>query len=54
MDMIYFSDPVKEAKLQEAIARGFIAKQIDNDGIVRYVLTPHGQIMWAMERQIKK
>lgn len=52
--MILYSDPVKEAKLQEAIARGFIVKHIDRDGIVRYELTPHGQMQWHVERVFGK
>ena len=45
-----YRDPAKDDKLREAIARGFIQKQIDPDGIVRYVLTQQGQIQWIMER----
>ncbi len=51
--MILFSDPAKQAKLEEAIRRGFIARQIDNDGIVRYILTQQGGLQWLGEKQIE-
>lgn len=54
MDMTgpLFDDPKRQAKLEEAIARGFIIRTQDADGILRYQLTQAGQIQWLMEKQI--
>lgn len=49
--MNLFSDPKKQEKLEETIRRGFIISQIDNDGIVRYILTAQGQHQWILEKQ---
>ncbi len=48
--MILFRDPLKQAKLEEAIQRGFIVRQLGQDGIYTYALTAMGQMQWAMER----
>lgn len=41
--MILYDDPAKQAKLEEAIKLGFINRQLDPDGVYRYILTPQGQ-----------
>ncbi len=48
--MILYSDPVKQTKLEEAIQLGFIIRQIDPDGIIRYILTPRGQMQMHIEK----
>jgi len=53
MTEIYYADPAKQAKLEEAIARGFIIRTRDVDGIIRYQLTHNGQIQWIIEKQLE-
>ncbi len=48
--MILFRDPLKQQKLEDAIQRGFIIRQTDPDGIVRYILTQMGQMQFMMEK----
>lgn len=49
-----YDDPARQAKLEEAISRGFITRTQDADGILRYTLTPAGQMQWALERMAKR
>jgi len=39
----------KLKRLQQAIDLGFIIKSVDDDGTVRYTLTPLGMHQWFME-----
>lgn len=48
--MILFCDQKKQAKLEEAIQRGFIIRTQDPDGITRYQLTQAGQMQWMAEK----
>jgi len=48
--MIRYHEPEKQEKLEEAIRRGFINRQIHPDGVVCYQLTPRGMQQWIMEK----
>lgn len=45
-----YADPAKQAKLEEAIARGFIRRSRDPDGLLRYTITAAGLRQWAWEK----
>lgn len=51
--MIYYSDPEKQEKLEEAIRLGFIEMSRDNDGLIRYKLTNKGMVQWQREIMFK-
>lgn len=45
-----FHDPVRQAKLEDAIHRGLIIKNIHNDGVPEYKITMLGQAQWVAEK----
>lgn len=47
---ILYEDPARQAKLEEAIRLGFILRQTDPDGVLRYSLTNRGMCQWAIEK----
>lgn len=48
--MIYYQDPEKQKKLEEAIEMGFIIRTRHPDGVLCYELTPAGLHQWQLER----
>jgi len=51
---IPFSDGKKEAALESAVRKGFIARSIDPDGIVKYTLTLAGRNRLVFEQMFGK
>ena len=51
--MILFCDEAKQAKLEEAIRRGYIIRHQDRDGILRYELTTNGANQWLLEKVLQ-
>ena len=48
--MIYYDDPEKQAKLDDAIKHGLIIRKKDSDGVYVYELTQKGIFQWRAER----
>lgn len=47
---IYYADPEKQERLEEAIRRGYIIRERDPDGVYRYILTQRGMNRWVNEQ----
>ena len=48
--MTLYSDPKKQAKLEEAISLGLIIRTKEADGVYKYQLTQKGLHQWMFER----
>lgn len=48
--MILYRDPAKDAKLKEAIERGFITQTVGADGVCQYTLTHAGMLQYVFEK----
>lgn len=51
MELIFYSDPEKQKKLESAINAGLIKRELCPDGMYKYIITAVGMAHWVFERQ---